>query len=228
MKPDVTPSQPPASVEADGLTKRFGDRVVLDEVRFSLMPGCVTALTGRSGEGKTTLLRLIAGLEEPDSGSIVIAGRVASRGSRALLAPHERGIGMVFQQAALWPHMTVAQHVRFGLGAMSTHAADARVSEVLALVGIGHLAAERPARLSGGEAARVAIARALAPAPACLLLDEPLAHLHHDLRHDITRTIRAAVDASGAAALFVTHTPADLDGVADGALHLEAGHLERS
>lgn len=219
-------SQSPPAVEAQALTMRFRGRAVLDAVDFVLLPGSVTALTGRSGEGKTTLLRLIAGLDNPDAGRILIAGALACEGPRAWLAPHRRGIGMVFQQAALWPHMSVVEHVRFGLGDMSAGQAEARVAEVLGLVGIAHLAAERPARLSGGEAARVAIARALAPAPACLLLDEPLAHLHDKLRHDIARTIRAVADTSGAAVLFVTHTPADLDSIADRALHLEAGHLK--
>jgi len=224
MKPSKNRHISPA-VETQALTRRFRGHAVLDAVDLVLPPGSVTALTGRSGAGKTTLLRLIAGLDEPDAGRIFIAGNLASEGARAWLAPHQRGIGMVFQQAALWPHMSVAEHLRFGLGAMPARQAEARVAEVLGLVGIGHLAGERPARLSGGEAARVALARALAPAPACLLLDEPLAHLHDELRHDIARTIRRVADTSGAAVLFVTHTPADLDGIADRAFHLEAGHL---
>ncbi|SMH30892.1 ABC transporter ATP-binding protein [Maritimibacter sp. HL-12] len=224
MQQPPNPHARPA-VEVQALTKVFRARAVLDAVDLSLLPGSVTALTGRSGEGKTTLLRLIAGLDTPDAGRIFIAGQLACEGPRARLAPHQRGIGMVFQQAALWPHMNVADHLRFGLGDMPAAQARARVREVLDLTGIAHLAAERPARLSGGEAARVAIARALAPSPDCLLLDEPLAHLHDDLRHDIARTIRAVADTGSVAVLFVTHTPADLDGIADRRFHLEAARL---
>lgn len=216
------------AVQLSTVDKRFGPRAVLDRVSLKLAPGEVVALTGPSGAGKTTLLRLIAGLDTPDAGEICLGGRLATDGAKLLLAPHQRGVGMVFQQPALWPHMRVREHVSFGLIGIGRVEAEARVQQVLELTEIAHLAEARPAGLSGGEAARVALARALAPAPKVLLLDEPLAHLHDRLRKALAATIRAATQATGAATLIVTHTPRDLAELAHRALALADGQLSET
>ncbi len=210
-------------VSISGLTKRFGRRVLLEDVELVLAAGTVTALTGVSGVGKTTLLRFIAGLDAPDTGEIRIAGTLATAGSRILVPPHARGIAMVFQQPALWPHMNVVEHAGFGLPDIPDR--EKMALATLERLGIASLARSYPAELSGGEAARVALARALAPEPRCLLLDEPLAHLHADLRHDLAGIVSEATHANGTATLIVTHSPADLNGNADCCLRLEDGRL---
>ena len=215
----------PATVLLTAVTKAFAERDILRDVGLALVSGSVTALTGPSGAGKTTLLRLIAGLDVPDEGEIVLAGHPATLGRRLLFQPHERGIGMVFQQPALWPHLTVRRQVEFGLIGLDAAALRARAEAALALAEVAHLADARPAQLSGGEAARVAIARALAPAPRCLLFDEPLAHLDAALRHDLANTIHHVSRKTGAAVLIVTHTPDDFVGTVDHTLHLEGGRL---
>jgi iron(III) transport system ATP-binding protein len=215
----------PAVVAIDGLAKAFGHRALLRNVDLRLVSGTVSALTGPSGTGKTTLLRLIAGLETADAGDIVIDGRLATSGRRLLLEPHQRGIGMVFQQPALWPHMNVRGQVMFGLADLDAAEAAARTEVALRLAEVGHLATARPASLSGGEAARVALARALAPKPRCLLFDEPLAHLDGPLRRGLAATIRRITRETGATVLIVTHTPDDLSGVTDRVLRLVDGQL---
>lgn len=210
------------TIVTSGLCKVYRDRAVLDHVALELSAGTVTALTGKSGAGKTTLLRLIAGLDAADAGDIHIAGKLATSGKSILCPPYARGVGMVFQQPALWPHMNVRDHAQFGL---ENPRDTERVDEVLFLLGIVHLARAYPGQLSGGEASRVALARALTPSPHCLLLDEPFAHLHGSLRRDLAETIREATRTSGAATLIVTHTPDDLSGIAARRLHLEEGRL---
>ena len=221
----TTSEDPSAVVRLFGVSRAFGGRDVLRGVALTLAPGSVTALTGPSGAGKTTLLRLIAGLDVPDEGEITLSGRPATSGRNLLLQPHERGIGMVFQQPALWPHMSVREQVEFGLVGLEDAAVRARTDAALALAEVAALADARPDRLSGGEAARVAIARALAPRPRCLLFDEPLAHLDAALRHGLAETIHRASRDTGAAVLIVTHTPEDLVGTVDQKLHLADGRL---
>lgn len=212
-------------LRALGLSKAFAGRRVLQDVDLVLAPATVTALIGPSGVGKTTLLRILAGLDLPDAGRVLCRGDLATDGPRLLREPHDRGIGMVFQQPALWPHMSVGEQVAFGLWRLDERTAAERRDAALALAEIAALAGAQPARLSGGEAARVALARALAPLPACLLLDEPLAHLDARLRRDLAATIRRAATETGAAVLIVTHTPDDLAGTVDRTLGLADGRL---
>lgn len=216
---------PETVISAQGLGKNFAGREVLRAASLSLPSGSITALTGPSGAGKTTLLRILAGLDIPDCGSVRIGQILATEGATRYLAPHQRGIGMVFQQPALWPHMTVRAHIGFGLAGQDPVRDEARVEEVLGLTGLTDLAEARPGVLSGGEAARVALARALAPEPACLLLDEPLAHLQVQARHDLLAILEEAARATNAATLIVTHMPEDLAGIMDRHLHLEGGVL---
>lgn len=214
-----------APLEAEGLTKRFAGRVLFAGLDLALAPATLTALVGPSGIGKTTLLRILAGLDLPDAGRVSVRGAIATEGARLVLEPYERGIGMVFQQPALWPHMSVGDQVAFGLWRLAATDARERRDAALRLAEIADLADARPDRLSGGEAARVALARALAPRPACLLLDEPLAHLDAPLRRGLAATIRRAATESGAAVLIVTHAPDDLVGLVDRTLRLDGGRL---
>ncbi len=180
------------------------------------------AVLGPSGGGKTTLLRCIAGLEAPDQGEVRIRGRVASR-PNWLLPPHERGLGFVFQSPALWPHMTVARNVGFGLHGLSRSEARRRLEQVLADVGLEALAGRYPHQLSGGEARLAALARALAPRPSCLLLDEPLVNLHPSLKAAMLGRIDELARRTGAGLVYVTHDQAEAAFLAETAVFLEDG-----
>src|SRR5204863_10071987 len=175
--------------------------------------GSLTVLLGESGAGKSTLLRLVAGLETPDAGTIALGDRTVSEANRRLVPAERRGVGMVFQSLELWPHMTVAENLAFGLeGRPRGGAAErsTRVLEVAGAVGLPtHLLARRPPTLSGGERQRVAIARALAPRPAVLLYDEPLANLDPSRRAEVRSLVRSLVAATGTSALYVTHDPSE-------------------
>ncbi len=196
----------PAAVEVVAVSKRFGsgaDAVVaLDEVSLALRPNEFFTLLGPSGCGKTTLLRLIAGFEQPSAGQILIDGEPV-----AGLPPYRRPVNTVFQSYALFPHMTVAQNVAFGLEMRRRPAAEiaATVAEMLALVRLGGLEARRPAQLSGGQQQRVALARALANHPKVLLLDEPLSALDLKLRKEMQAELKRIQHATGLTFVFVTH-----------------------
>ncbi|KQV36719.1 MULTISPECIES: ABC transporter ATP-binding protein [unclassified Rhizobium] len=191
-----------SAVEFQSVGKSFGETVALDNISFSVKPGETIALLGPSGCGKTTILRLIAGFERPDSGTITIGGK-----SMAGLKPYERNVGLLFQHYALFPHMTVEQNIGYGLRHRG-HAAreiPARVAEMLDLVrltGFGH---RRPNELSGGQQQRVALARALATHPSLLLLDEPLSALDAKLRHELRTELKDVLAAVGSTAIVVTH-----------------------
>jgi iron(III) transport system ATP-binding protein len=191
---------PPALAIA-GLAVDRGGRRVLAGLDIEASPRGITAVLGPSGCGKTTLLRAIAGFEKVGQGEIAIGGRrVAGPGIH--LPPEERRLGMVFQEGAIFPHLSVAENVAYGLRAGPRHP---RVAEMLELVGLAALAGRRPHQLSGGEQQRLALARALAPRPDFLLLDEPFASLDAELRRRLREELAAILAAAGAAALLVTH-----------------------
>ena len=218
------------AVEVEGLGLRRDGAWVLRGARFALAPGEACAVLGPSGAGKTTLLRLLAGLETPDEGEVRLDGRVASRPGELLLAPRERGVGWVPQGLALWPHLDAFEHAAFPLrvrGAAQAEAA-ARAGEMLESLGIAALARRRPHELSGGERQRVALARALASRPRLLLLDEPTAALDADLKSSARELVLGALRASGAAALYVTHDPAEAAAVSPRALRVSGGALSPS
>lgn len=194
------------------VTVRFGERTVLDRVSMEVASGEVVALLGPSGVGKSTLLRVIAGLLTADSGSVWLDDRDVTR-----LPSHRRNIGLVFQDEQLLPHLTVAENVGFGLR-MQRMARDkiaARVEELLSLVGVEPLANLHVTKLSGGEAKRVALARSLAPRPAVLLLDEPLTGLDHELHDRLATQLAALLRATGTTALLVTHDREEAATIAD-------------
>jgi ABC-type Fe3+/spermidine/putrescine transport system ATPase subunit len=203
------------AVDVQSVSKRFGRTSALEGVSLEVRPGERVAIVGPSGSGKTTLLRLIAGLETPDAGEIRLAG-TSSRKVR----PHERGIGFVFQFPALWPHMSVAENVGFGV-----RGDRGRVGEILRLVELPDYGRRYPDELSGGEMQRVALARALAPRAPMLLLDEPLSHLDDDLRWRMLGVILSTAHETGATLLYVTHDPEEASRVSPRTLRLRAGRL---
>lgn len=197
-------------IELAGIAKRLGDVAVLDGFDLVVERGGRVALVGDSGCGKTTVLRLVAGLEAPDAGEIRIGGAPASAPG-TLLAPHERGLGYVPQTAGLFPTMDVRANVAYGLHALPREERRARAEAVLEAFGLSALADRAPHELSGGQARRVALARALAPRPARLLLDEPLANLDAAAREGLLDEIDRAVRDSGASLLYVTHEPTEAE-----------------
>ncbi len=191
------------ALEASKLSKTYGNAVALRDATFTLRAGQFLTLLGPSGCGKTTTLRLIAGFEPPDTGTIQILGRnVTSPGLN--VPPEQRRVGMVFQDYALFPHLNVVDNVGFGLRT-DKKTKRARVDEMLALVGLQAFADRMPGVLSGGQQQRVALARALAPQPDLLLLDEPFSHLDAALRAQVRGELRTILRQAGVSAVFVTH-----------------------
>lgn len=189
-------------LQASDITKRFNGTTALAGADFGVEQGESLALLGPSGCGKTTLLRILAGLEAPDHGSVTVGGSILAN-AKTFVAPERRRIGMVFQDWALFPHMTVARNVAFGLDKAEIN--RGRVSETLELVGLQHLADRYPDELSGGQAQRVALARALAPRPRVLLFDEPFSNLDTGLRARVRGDVAALMREVGMTSVFVTH-----------------------
>ncbi len=196
------------------------------EVSFKVDKGKILALLGPSGSGKTTLLRLISGFEVPDSGRILLNDREVS-GPGGFIPPEKRGIGMVFQDYALFPHLTVAGNVVFGLGSLPRDSRKKRVQEVLDQVGLTSLAGRYPHELSGGQQQRVALARALAPFPIVLMLDEPFSNLDPDMRTRMRMEVAMILRETGSTAILVTHDHEEAFSMADQVAVLNAGHLEQ-
>jgi iron(III) transport system ATP-binding protein len=201
-----------ADLQLAGVTLGYGARAVVQALDLSLPRGAIGCLLGPSGCGKTTVLRAVAGFEPVRAGRILLGGEAISQPGRQL-PPERRRIGMVFQDHALFPHLTVAQNVGFGLprGAASAE----RVQALLDTVGLGHAARRHPHELSGGQQQRVALARALAPQPRLLLLDEPFSNLDAELRERLAAEVRQVLHASGTTALLVTHDQHEAFAMAD-------------
>jgi len=200
----------------------------VDGVTLGLARGQIGVLIGPSGCGKTSLLRCIAGLERLNSGRILIEGQALADASLGLhLAPEARRIGMVFQDYALFPHLSVAENIAFGLRHLSRSDRDRRIGEMLDLVGLAHAAKRAPHQLSGGQQQRVALARALAPAPRLLLLDEPFSSLDVDLREHLSQELRAILHASATTALFATHDQSEAFAIGDVVGVMNKGRLEQ-
>ena len=200
------------AVECSGLTKRFNAVTAVQDVSIVVEEGSFLALVGPSGCGKTTTLRLIAGFEAPDAGTVVIRGTPAS-GPGVFVAAERRRVGMVFQDYALFPHLTIERNVAYGL-AKGPHR-NKRVQEMLELVGLSAVRSRHPHELSGGEQQRVALARALAPNPAIVLLDEPFSNLDAGLRARVRSDVKNILTATGTAAVLVTHDQEEALSLAD-------------
>ena len=217
-----------ADLVIQDLAVRLGDNEILKGVSLRVPAGEVVALLGASGSGKTTLLRAIAGLEQPHAGSISIGERVFFDAARNItLPPDQRGLGLVFQSYALWPHRTVFENVATGLVLRHTAPGDikARVDKVLDQMGLAHLADRMPAQLSGGQQQRVAIARALVYEPPVILLDEPLSNLDAKLREEARVWLRTLITTLGLSAVHVTHDQVEAMAIADRIVLLDAGAI---
>jgi iron(III) transport system ATP-binding protein len=215
-----------SGLELQGITHHYGARRAVDGVTLTVAPGEVLCLLGPSGCGKTTLLRLAAGLEPLQAGRVVIGGRTVADARRSL-PPEARDVGMVFQDYALFPHLTVLDNVGFGLRRLPRSERHKRAMALLERVELGSRAGEYPHVLSGGEQQRVALARALAPRPAVLLLDEPFAGLDTRLRQQVREASLQLLQESEATVLLVTHDPEEAMALGDRLAIMRDGRLEQ-
>jgi iron(III) transport system ATP-binding protein len=218
----VAASPGPHFLRCAGVTKRFGAVLAVDRADLALERGRFLALLGPSGCGKTTMLRLVAGFEAPDAGTIEIAGQAVA-GPGFSLPPERRRVGMVFQDYALFPHLDVAKNIAFGLPRGPER--GRRIVESLRLVGMDGYQTRMPHELSGGQQQRVALARALAPGPDVLLLDEPFSNLDATLRAQVRGEIRQILTAAGATVIMVTHDQAEALSLADLVAVMQAGRI---
>jgi sulfate transport system ATP-binding protein len=211
-------------IEVNGVSKRYGDTDALRDVSVSVPDGSLTALLGPSGGGKTTLLRVIAGLEIPDTGTVVMDDEDVTN-----VPVRRRGIGFVFQHYAAFKHMTVADNVAFGLTVRKRPKGDvkAKVDELLQLVGLAHLATRRPDQLSGGQRQRMALARALAVEPKVLLLDEPFGALDARVREELRNWLRRLHDEVNVTTLFVTHDQTEAMEISEQIVVVNEGQVEQ-
>ena len=201
-------------IRGRALTKRFGDTLAVESADLDVWPGEIVSILGTSGCGKTTLLRMIAGFETPTSGSVHILGSEMS-GASGIAPPDKRGIGMVVQEYALFPHMTVERNISFGLQELDSSQRAQRVDEALDLVRLTGYESRYPHELSGGQQQRVALARTLAPNPAAVLLDEPFSNLDSNMRQRLRTEVEEILRARRTAAIFVTHDREEAFAMAD-------------
>jgi sulfate/thiosulfate transport system ATP-binding protein len=213
------------SIVVRSVTKRFGDYVALDDVSMEVRDGSLAALLGPSGSGKSTLLRVIAGLESPDSGAVYLDGQDVT-----IVPVQKRGVGFCFQHYAAFKHMTVRDNVAFGLKIRKRSKAeiDARVDQLLELVGLAHLGKRYPSQLSGGQRQRMALARALAVEPAVLLLDEPFGALDARVRAELRAWLRRLHDEVHVTTIFVTHDQEEAMEIAEQIVVVNEGRIEQS
>ena len=226
-RPDLAAPADPvdASIRLIRVSRRWGEVAALDRITLAVAPGSFTVLLGPSGCGKSTCLRIIAGLETATEGQVEIAGRDVTH-----LPPAVRGVAMVFQSYALFPHLTVAENILFGLKARRVPPPERtrRLNRAVEMLGIGQLLARKPGQLSGGQQQRVALGRAIvAEAPVCLM-DEPLSNLDAQLRAEMRREIVALQRRLGLTMVFVTHDQTEAMSMADQVVVLRGGHLEQA
>ncbi len=203
-----------SALEFKAVTHAYGGRVAIKSFTLAVADGEILALLGPSGSGKTTALRVAAGLEVPQQGTVHVGGKLVS-GTGVNIPPEQRDVGLLFQDLALFPHLTVAKNVAFGLHGARSAQRQARTNELLELVGLRDYAQVYPHQLSGGQQQRVALARALAPRPSVLLLDEPFSNLDVVLRQQVRREMLNLLKLIGTSALFVTHDPEEALFMAD-------------
>ena len=214
-------------IELDRVSKTFGQRIVIDDLSLQIPKAERLVLFGPSGSGKTTVLRLVAGLEVPDKGEIRMADRIVANSGRNLVPPEKRDVGMVFQDLALWPHMTVQQNLMFGLNARNVPKREAilRVREMLQRVALEHRMDAKPHQLSGGEQQRVALARALVSRPSILLMDEPLSSLDDERKRAIASDLLGLQSQLGFTFVYVTHDRNEADMLASRVCQLRDGRV---
>lgn len=221
------PAAQRAALCLDRISRRFGGRAVLQDITLAVPTGRITCLLGESGCGKSTLLRLIAGVDRPDGGTIDL-DKVRIVGPGQFVEPESRRIGFIFQDYALFPHISVADNLGFGLHALDRRARRARVAEIAERIGITHLLDRFPHSLSGGEQQRTALARALAPRPEVLLMDEPFSNLDQGLRERVRRETLDILRQFGTTAILVTHDPQEALAVADQIVLMRDGRIEQT
>ncbi len=214
----------PVSIALDDVVQSYGGLRALDGVTLSVKPREIVCLLGQSGCGKTTLLRQVAGIEAPTSGRVLLDGRDVSSPGR-FVPPERRGVGLMFQDYALFPHLSVLDNVAFGLRALSGAEKRQVAQRALERVGLGHHLASFPHTLSGGEQQRVALARAIAPRPGILLMDEPFANLDRRLRDAVREETVAVLRETGATVIMVTHDPEEALRLADRVVLMRAGRI---
>jgi putative spermidine/putrescine transport system ATP-binding protein len=205
------------------ISKRRGDRLIISNLNLDIMHGEFIALLGRSGSGKTTILRIVAGLETVDEGEIWLNGSLAAKDGRNIIPPRSRSVGFVFQDLALWPHLTVADSLDFVLASTAVRLEDRRkrISDLLSLARIPELGNRYPHQLSGGEQQRAALARALAPKPRLLLLDEPMSSLDAELKSELARELATMHRELGLTTVYVTHDVVEISALADRVIRLD-------
>lgn len=213
-------------VELKGVSLSFGTVRAVFDLNFAIEAGEFFSILGPSGCGKTTTLRLIAGLARPDQGTIIVGGDMVA-GGNCWVGPERRGVGIVFQDYALFPHLTVGQNVGFGLKGWPRQAMRLRVAELLALVGLEGMDARYPHELSGGQSQRVALARSLAPAPRVMLLDEPFSNLDAGLREELRTETRRILKERGTTTILVTHEQEEAFALSDRVGVLDRGCLQQ-
>jgi iron(III) transport system ATP-binding protein len=223
----MTESSTEPSFEMERVSKAYGGVVAADAVRLDAQPGELLTLIGPSGCGKSTTLRLLAGLDRPDSGTIRIAGEVVAE-RRTWQPPERRRVGLVFQDHALFPHLTVGSNVAFGINKLPRTEQRRRVGEMLDLVRLGELVGRYPHELSGGEQQRVALARALAPRPAVVLLDEPFSSLDETLRGQVRADTVTALRETKTTAVLVTHDQTEALSTGDRVVVMRDGVIEQA
>jgi iron(III) transport system ATP-binding protein len=232
--PEGTPARAPvrgraaavfaASLGFEGVERQFEDRMALAGVTLAIDPGEIVCLLGPSGSGKTTLLRIASGIEKPSAGRVVIDGAEVA-GPKAFVPPEDRGVGLMFQDFALFPHLSIAHNVSFGLRRLSQQEKRREALGMLERVGLAHLADAYPATLSGGEQQRVALARAILPRPRVMLMDEPFSGLDVQLREQLQGETLKLLAETRATCLMVTHSPDEAMRIADRIAVMRDGRL---
>jgi iron(III) transport system ATP-binding protein len=216
-----------SAIEFQGVSKRYGDRAAIDDLSFRIDEGERVVVHGPSGCGKTTVLRLVAGFLAPDAGSVLVGGKVVASDGKVLIDSEHRRLGMVFQDLALWPHLTVAQNLDFALKArrLAGGIRRQRITDMLTRVHLSGSADAYPARLSGGQQQRVAIARALVAQPLAVLMDEPLSSLDDELRDELCGQILDLHAQLGFTLVYVTHSKEEMRRIGARAIRLREGRV---